>query len=319
MKKTINVLSLLLMPALVWAAMPVSTFSIVGCDTATGELGVAVASKYFAVGAIVPWAKADVGAAATQSYVNPDYGIIGLELLQQGLSPRQVIDSLTRADSMFERRQVGIIDSRGRAANFTGAECLPWAGGRVGRHCAAQGNILISGEVVDKMITAFENVTGELSDKLLSALLAGDTAGGDSRGRQSAALYVVRPGQWRRYDTKIDIRVDDSQDPFGELTRLYKMAKALSRLDQAYRLRMQGDLAGAVSAAKEAVELNANIPETHYDYACYLSLSGQHDQAMRSLTTAIQMTPKFKAMAVGDSDLEALRGRDDFRRLMAEK
>jgi uncharacterized Ntn-hydrolase superfamily protein len=319
MRKTIIILSLILLPAIAWATRPVSTFSIVGCDTATGELGVAVASKYFAVGAIVPWAKSDVGAIATQSYVNPDYGIIGLELLQHGMSPQQVIDSLTRADSMFERRQVGMVDSRGRAATFTGAGCMPWAGGRVGQHCAAQGNILVSGEVVDKMIAAFKGTSGELSGKLLAALLAGDSAGGDSRGRQSAALYVVRSGQWQRYDTKIDIRVDDSQDPFGELTRLYKMARALSRLDLAYRLRMQGDLAGAVAAAKESVELNPNLPETHYDYACYLSLSGRHEQAMKSLIKAIEMAPKFRAMAVADSDLEALRGREDFRRLMAEK
>jgi uncharacterized Ntn-hydrolase superfamily protein len=319
MKKTLIVLVMLISPAIASAIRPVSTFSIVACDTATGELGVAVASKYFAVGAIVPWAKSGVGAIATQSYVNPDYGIIGLELLQRGLSPQEVIDSLTRADSMFARRQVGIVDAQGNSATFTGRDCLMWAGGMRRHGCAAQGNILVRPSVVASMIHTFENTSGELADKLLSALLAGDSAGGDSRGRQSAALYVVAPGQWNRYDTKIDIRVDDHRDPFGELTRLYKLAKALSRLDLAYRLRMQGDLAGAVEAAHDAVELNPDIPETHYDYACYLSLNGEHDMAMAALTRSIRMAPKFKSMAVGDQDLEALRVRDDFKRLIGQK
>jgi uncharacterized Ntn-hydrolase superfamily protein len=293
----------------------VATFSIVGCDTATGEVGVAVASRYFAVGAIVPWAQAGVGAVATQSYVNPDYGVIGLELLESGLSPQEVIDSLTSTDTLYNRRQIGVIDSRGNGATFTGKDCLPWAGGKVGRHCAAQGNILVSGDVVERMVAAFEGTSGELADKLLAALLAGDSAGGDSRGRQSAAIYTAQPGPWNRYDTKIDIRVDDHRDPFAEITRLYKMAKALSRLDLAYRLRSKGDLAGAVAAARESVELNPDIPETHYDYACYLSLSGHYDLAMESLGRAIKIAPRFKSMATGDSDLEALRDRGDFKRL----
>jgi uncharacterized Ntn-hydrolase superfamily protein len=318
MKKAIVFWALFLTPAFCWATMPVSTFSIVGCDTAAGELGVAVASKYFAVGSIVPWAKSGVGAIATQSYVNPDYGITGMELLLGGMSPQEVVDSLIRADSMFERRQVGIVDSRGRAATFTGMGCLNWAGGRVGKNCAAQGNILASQKVVDKMVVAFESTTGELADKLMAALLAGDSAGGDSRGRQSAALFVVGPSEGRRYDTKVDIRIDDNPNPFPELSRLYSIAKALSRLDKAASLMMRGDIAGAVAAARESVELNPNLPETHYDYACYLSLSGEYDPAMKSLTKALELEPKFKAMAAGDSDLEELRGRDDFRNLIGK-
>jgi uncharacterized Ntn-hydrolase superfamily protein len=301
------------------ATMPVTTFSIVGYDPSSGELGVAVASKYFAVGSIVPWAKSGVGAVATQSWVNPDYGPIGLDLLAVGLSPQQVIDSLTRADSMFERRQVGVINSKGEAATFTGKGCLAWAGGKIGKNCVAQGNILVSESVVNSMVAAFENTKGELADKLMAALLSGDSAGGDSRGKQSAAVYVVKPTPGNRYDTKIDIRVDDHPQPFSELKRLYSIAKALSRLDLAYNLRQKGDMEGAVKAARESVELNPDLPETHYDLACYLSLSGNLDLAMKSLRTALRKSPRFKPMAAGDPDLEALRQRNDFRKLISDK
>jgi len=299
-----------------WAVVPVTTFSIVGCDTATGELGVAVASKYFAVGSVVPWAKADVGAIATQAWVNADYGPIGLDLLEKGMSPQGVIDSLTKADTSFARRQIGVINSKGMAASFTGKECLNWAGGKIGVNCAAQGNILVSDTVVTRMVEAFEKTNGELADKLLAALLAGDAAGGDSRGKQSAAIYVVQKSDDFRYDRKIDIRVDDNPEPFVEIARLYHIAKALSRLETAYTLYQQGDLNGAVKAARESVTLGPNIPETYYDLACYLSLSGELDQAMESIATAINMAPRFKSMAANDSDLRALRSRPEFQELV---
>ena len=319
MNKRLVIMALLLAPLNIAAATrPVSTFSIVGFDSANGELGVAVASKYFAVGAIVPWAKSNVGAVATQSWVNADIGPMGLKMLHDDMSPQEIIDSLARADSMFDRRQVGIIDSKGRAVTYTGKDCLSWAGGKIGASCAAQGNILVSEKVVNDMVSAFENTTGELSDRLMAALLAGDSAGGDSRGKQSASLFVVKPSPGQIYDTKVDIRVDDHKEPFVELNRLYKMAKALSRLDLAYRMRMQGDGEGAVSAAREAVELNPVLPETHYDLACYLSLAGKYDEAMKSLKTAIAIEPRFKNMAAGDQDLEALRKRADFGELIGQ-
>jgi uncharacterized Ntn-hydrolase superfamily protein len=298
------------------ATMPVNTFSIVGCDPATGELGVAVASKYFAVGSIVPWAKADVGAIATQAWVNADYGIEGLELMQKGLHPEDVVDSLTRADTMSSRRQLGVIDPKGNAATFTGKDCMNWAGGKVGKNCAAQGNILTGANVVDNMVAAFENTAGELSDKLLAALLAGDSAGGDSRGKQSAALYVVQKTSGERYDRKIDIRVDDSPEPFVEITRLYHIANALSHLETAAQLYRNNDLNGAVEQARLSVKLGPNMPETYYDLACYLSLSGNLDEAMQNITKAITMAPNFKSMAANDSDLKALRDRKDFKDLV---
>jgi uncharacterized Ntn-hydrolase superfamily protein len=298
------------------ATMPVNTFSIVGCDPTTGELGVAVASKYFAVGSIVPWARADVGAIATQAWVNADYGIDGLELMQKGLHPEEVVDSLTKADTLSSRRQMGVIDPKGNAATFTGKDCMNWAGGKIGKNCAAQGNILVSEKTVSDMVAAFENTQGELSDKLLAALLAGDSAGGDSRGKQSAAIYVVKKSEGERYDREIDIRVDDNPEPFVEITRLYHLAKALSHLETAAQLYRNNDLDGAVNEARLSVKLGPKMPETYYDLACYLSLSGQLDEAMQNITKAINMAPNFKVMAASDSDLKALRERPDFKELI---
>jgi len=298
------------------AVEPVSTFSIVGCDPVAGELGVAVASKYFSVGSVVPWARAGVGAVATQSYVNFDYGIIGLELLEAGLSPQDIIDSLVSADPGYARRQVGIIDFEGNAASYTGPECLDWAGGLIGDNCAAQGNILVSDKVVSRMVERFENAEGDLADKLMAALLAGDSAGGDSRGKQSAALYVVSKKEGLRYDRQIDIRVDDSPAPFDELYRIFKIAKALSHLDNAAYYNRIGEIQMAVKEARAAVELGPDLAETYYDLACYLTLAGQFDEALFSIETALKLSPKFKAMAAGDSDLLGLRSFPEFQELI---
>lgn len=317
MKKIITAaLLMLIMAGISRGTMPVTTFSIVGCDPVTGELGVAVASKYFAVGSVVPWASADAGAIATQAWVNADYGIIGLELLARGLSPQAVIDSLTQADTLSSRRQIGVIDFKGKAATFTGKGCMNWAGGKVGKNCAAQGNILVSDTVVTRMVAAFENMAGDLSLKLLAALLAGDSAGGDSRGKQSAAIYTVQKSDGNRYDRKIDIRVDDSPDPFKEITRLYHIAAPLSHLNTASELNQKGDISGAVREARIAVQLGPKLPETYYDLACYLSLSGQLDEAMENISRSLAMAPGFKSMAANDSDLKALRPRPEFQALL---
>lgn len=317
MRQAFLSISMLIIPFIMLnAAEPYATFSIVGCDSQTGELGVAVASKYFSVGSVVPWAKAGVGAIATQAWVNYDYGIVGLELLEAGLTPQEVIDSLTATDPKFERRQVGVIDFNGTAATFTGSECIDWAGGIIGKNCAVQGNILVSDSVVIKMVSAFENGQGNLADKLLAALLAGDSAGGDARGKQSAALYVVQKTEGLRYDRKTDIRVDDSPEPFAEIARLYKISKALSHLDAAARFYQDGELQMAVKEARKAVELGPELPETYYDLACYLTLAGEFAEALASIETAINMAPRFKSMAAGDSDLDGLRSFPEFQELI---
>ena len=208
---------------------PVATFSIVGYDAETGALGIAVQSKFFAVGSVVPWAEAGVGAIATQSWANTTYGPNGLKLLKSGLSAEQTLERLTADDPGRATRQVGIVDAKGNVANYTGDECNEWAGAISGKHYTAQGNILDGEAVVKAMSKAFEETEGKLADKLMAALFAGQEAGGDTRGQQSAALLVVQEG--RGYggfnDRYIDLRVDDAEKPIEELQRLLEIHKKL--------------------------------------------------------------------------------------------
>ena len=207
-----------------WEAGPpiVATFSIVACDLEQKEWGVAVQSRVLAVGSIVPFASADVGAIATQSLANTKYGPEGLKMLADGKSAEEVIKALTEADEGRERRQVGIVDREGRAANFTGSKCLEWAGAVSGKNYTCQGNILAGENVVKDMAKAFEATEGKLADKLLAALEAGQQAGGDKRGQQSAAILIVRKGAgYAGFDDKlIDLRVDDHATPIAELKRI---------------------------------------------------------------------------------------------------
>jgi uncharacterized Ntn-hydrolase superfamily protein len=202
----------------------VATYSICACDLEAGQWGVATQSKFLAVGSVVPWAVPQVGAIATQAYANPRYGPEGLALLGEGLSAEEVVDRLTSADQDRAIRQLGVVDGHGRAATFTGNECHAWAGGRTGDGYAAQGNILVSGETVDALAATFEGTAGTpLAVRLMDCLDAAETAGGDSRGRQSAALLVVErdAGYAGLSDTLVDLRVDDHVDPLGELRRLH--------------------------------------------------------------------------------------------------
>lgn len=203
----------------------VATFSIVGFDPKTEELGIAVQSKFLGVGAVVPWAKAGIGAVATQSYANTTYGPKGLALMAEGKTAQEAMDLLTSDDEDKALRQVGIVDGKGNSATFTGEKCFDWAGGIAGTHFAAQGNILVSEETVKAMASTFEAATGSLAERLLAALDAAQEAGGDSRGKQSAALLVVKDqgGYGGFNDRAIDLRVDDHPDPIKELIRLYDL------------------------------------------------------------------------------------------------
>lgn len=209
----------------------VATFSIVGYDPKTGELGIAVQSKFFGVGSVVPWAKAGVGAIATQSYANVTYGPKGLDLLAQGKSAQETLETLLESDEQRELRQVGIVDGKGQCASFTGKNCFGWAGHIEGEHYCAQGNILAGEGVVNAMSRGFEREREkkdtELADWLMAALAAGQTAGGDKRGRQSAALLVVRAksGYGGANDRFIDLRVEDHTRPIAELARLLDLHK----------------------------------------------------------------------------------------------
>ena len=206
-------------------APPVATFSLAACDLDRGQWGVAVASKFLAVGSVVPWAEPEAGAVATQSYANPRYGPDGLALLRQGLAAEEVARRLTEADDGRDERQLGVVDAAGRAATFTGSACHAWAGGRTGEGYAAQGNILVSGETVDALAETFEAFAGPLAERLLESLAAAQAAGGDSRGQQSAALLVVqRDGGYAGLsDVLVDLRVDDHEAPIEELRRLFAL------------------------------------------------------------------------------------------------
>jgi len=204
------------------------TFSIVACDLKEKAWGVAVASKFPAVGAVVPWAQAEVGAVATQSFANTSFGPRGLEIMSTGITAKATLAQLLKDDPEKDHRQVGIVDAKGRSATSTGSGCFNWAGGVSGKGYAIQGNVLKSGHVVPAMEKAFLKTKGSLPNRLYAALLAGDRAGGDKRGRQSAAIYVVKPkGGYGGYiDRWIDYRVDDHEDPvsrLGELLELHEL------------------------------------------------------------------------------------------------
>ena len=203
----------------------IATYSIVACDLEAGQWGVAVQSKFLAVGSVVPWAEPQVGAIATQAYANPRYGPQGLELLRAGVSAQEVVDRLTSADEGRDHRQLGVVDGNGSAATFTGKECMDWAGGRTGDGYAAQGNILVSAETVDAMAETFEQGGGALAERLIECLAAAQAAGGDSRGQQSSALLVVeRDGGYAQMsDVVVELRVEDHARPIDELRRVYRM------------------------------------------------------------------------------------------------
>mgnify|MGYP000443691177 CR=1 FL=1 len=197
----------------------VATFSVVGYDPDTMEWGVAVASKFLAVGSVVPWAEAGVGAVATQSFANVTFGPKGLELMRKGKSAEDALKALTDDDEGRDVRQVGMIDAKGEAATYTGKKCNAWAGGKTGKHYACQGNILSGPEVVDAMAKVFEDSKGLLAWRLMASLEAGDKAGGDKRGKQSAAMMVY---EGRDYPS-LSLRVDDHEEPLAELRRLYRI------------------------------------------------------------------------------------------------
>jgi uncharacterized Ntn-hydrolase superfamily protein len=208
----------------------VSTYSIVACDLAASQWGVAVQSKFLSVGSVVPWAEPHVGAIATQAYANPRYGPDGLALLREGLSADEVVTRLTEADDGRDERQLGVVDSRGKAAAYTGSGCMEWAGHRVGDCYSAQGNILVSAETVDALAVTFESTEGDtLERRLIDCLAAAQAAGGDRRGQQSASLLVVEQngGYAQLSDVIVDLRVDDHPKPIEELRRLYGLHSRL--------------------------------------------------------------------------------------------
>ncbi len=297
-----------------------ATFSIVAGDPETGELGVAVASRFFAVGSVVPWAKADVGAVATQSFANTSFGWRGLELLEQGQTPEEAAEILVRSDEDPARRQFGIVAADGKSATYTGEQCLDWAGGRKGHYYAVQGNILAGQAVVDAMEEVFLSTQGTLAERLYAALLAGEEKGGDARGKQSAAMLVVKAGAgYSGYtDRAIDIRVDDHPQPFEELGRLLDIAQMNYAWNEAWTLFTRKEYGAALPHMERTALLAPENGEVFYDLAVIRLAAGKKEQALEALKKCLDLNPKLKRLALEDDDLSALRGHAEFQTLIQE-
>ena len=307
------------------ARRPVATFSIVGADTQTGELGVAVASRFFAVGSVVPWARAGVGAIATQSFANTSYGPRGLDYMAGGSNPEAVLRWLLAKDRQGQRRQTGIVSATGQSVTFTGTECVSWAGGRKGRNYAVQGNILTGEEVVVAMEKAFLETDGTLARRLYAALAAGEAAGGDSRGKQSAALLVVKEegGYGGFTDRYIDIRVDDQTEPVVELGRLLEIAEVNGMWNLAWTAYTRKRYAEALPLMEKttatAREAGSEVlPEVLYDLAVVRAHAGQPAAALAALEEAVASNPKLVQAAREDPDLESVRKLERFAEVFGE-
>ncbi len=300
----------------------VATFSIVAADTVNGEIGVAVASRFLAVGSVVPWAEAGVGAAATQAIANTRLGSESLVLMGRGLTPHQALAELLRGDNDPTVRQLGLVDARGTAATYTGERCQKWAGGVTGPGYAVQGNILAGEDVVATIARTYEITDGSLAERLLAALAAGEKAGGDRRGKQSAALLVVKPegGYGGGNDRYIDLRVDDAEDPVGELARLYRIHARVNlpavhvRLgDQALaggdRSRADREFSRAIALYREAIAERPEDPEPRNGLAWFFARHRVNlSEAMELAQEALLLDPDSWEVLDTMAEIHAGRG-----------
>jgi uncharacterized Ntn-hydrolase superfamily protein len=297
------------------------TFSICAADPATGEVGVAVQSRYFAVGAVVPWARAGVGAVATQAAGVAAYGPHVLDLLAAGASPGDAVAAALADDPARETRQLGAVDAAGRSSAFTGAECLAWAGHRTGPGLAVQGNILAGEAVVVEMERAFREAAGSLAERLVAALEAGQAAGGDVRGQQSAAVVVERAGAAAEsregLDRVCDLRVDDHPEPIAELRRLVSVHLVWDALRRATAFHRPGRYEEGAELLRGVLERRGEDPVLLYDLACFESLSGRTREALGHLRRALELDPALRAAAAVDDDLAGLAGEEGLSELLA--
>ncbi len=302
------------------SARDVATFSIVARDPQTQEIGVAVASRFFSVGSVVPYAQAGAGAVATQANANVTFGPRGLELLARNANAEETLKILLRGDSGpgAAGRQLGIVAADGSSATHTGPGCNAWAGGRNGPNYAVQGNILAGEQVVVAMEKAFLETSGTLARRMFAALSAGDGAGGDSRGRQSAVLIVTKEGAGFNggSDRAIDIRVDDHADPFKELGRLLDYAEMNYAWNQGWTAFTHQRYAEALVAQERAAALAPENPELQYDLGVIRLAAGKRDEALTALQKAFRLNPKLKKQAAVDHDVDALRGDPRFQALL---
>jgi len=312
-----------------------STFSIIAFDPATNELGVGVQSRAFAAGAAVPFAKPGVGAVATQASANRSYGPKAIALLEQGLSPADVVKRITDEDRGRDTRQVAVIDTKGRSAVYTGKHVIDrnhdpkdvvhygaWAGHVTGKNFSAQGNTLASEAVVKAMADAYERGTGSMAERLMDALDAGQSRGGDVRGMQSAGILVVRPLPANSESTVeriVDIRVDDATNPFVELRRLLDMTLGVpNRLtERAAQLANDGKFAEAIADQRKAIAIAPNNERLHYALAQRYAQAGEYLNALGPLEEAVHKQPNLKREASADPVFAKMRDLVEFKRLVA--
>lgn len=291
-----SLLSVVLMQAPAVPTRPVHTYSIVARDPKTGELGVAVQSHWFSVGALVPWAESGVGAVATQSFVDPSYGKLGLELMRVGRSAPEALAGLLAADSGKDVRQVGMVDAQGRVAAHTGSKCVGFAGDQQGKDYTVQANMMASPEVWPAMAKAFEGTKGDLAERLLAALEAAEAAGGDARGRQSAALLVVagKPSGKPWADRRYDVRVEDSPEPLKELRRLVTLRRAYLLMDEGDVALEKNQVAQALKLYAGAEALAPEIPEMTYWHAVTLVGLKRVDEALPLFKKVFAKEPRWR-------------------------
>jgi len=297
------------------------TFSICASDRAAGEVGCAVESRYFAVGSIVPWAKAGVGAVATQAAGVAAYGPRMLALLDEGLAPDEALAGVLAGDENRESRQLGVVAADGRSAAHTGSDCLGWAGHRIGEGYAIQGNILAGEAVVAEMERAFLGSSGPLASRLVSALEAGQVAGGDSRGQQSSAIVVERVGHSVRSRDGIDriceLRVEDHPEPITELRRLLGIHVVWDALRRASVFHTPGQYEDGVAVLAEALANYGEDAVLLYDLACFESLAGDTEGALAHARRSLELDPGLAAAIVADLDFAAIADDARFRGLVS--
>jgi uncharacterized Ntn-hydrolase superfamily protein len=274
------------------------TYSIVARDPATGQLGVAAQSCYFALGSVLPWARAGIGAVATQSMVDPGYGPRCLDLLADGVSAHDALEAVRAADEEREVRQVGVIDAAGRVASFTGSMCIDHVGHAEGDGYSAQANMMAGSGVCEAMTAAFEASRGTLAARLVAALMAAETEGGDARGVMSAALIVVE-GERHQHPWQgvlVDVRVDHSPDPLGELARLVQVAEAYHLCDVAEAALVRGDAAGALAGAEAGLALLPGEENLLLSYVGALIGVGRVDEAAAAVRKLVAEKPPWEGI-----------------------
>jgi len=298
-----------------------ATFSIVAADVDAGEVGCTVQSRYFSVGSVVPWAKAGLGAVATQAAGVAAYGPRVLELLEEGLEPAAALEQALADDPGRESRQLGVVTADGRAAAHTGAECLAWAGHRVGDGYAVQGNILAGEAVVAEMERAFLEAAGSLAERLVFALEAAQAAGGDARGQQSSALVVERAGAAAESREGIDrvceLRVEDHPEPIVELRRLLGIHQVWDALRRATSFHQPGKYAEGAALLRAELAKQGDDPVLLYDLACFESLAGESEEALAHVARALELDPQLRPGASRDSDFDPVRQDPRFQSLVS--